>query len=113
MAETVVSEADLPERSEGSEGVGKEFYLVDSQAECVEFGQHAELCGEAGQAIVTQVQYLEVFQLADDRRELSQLGEEHKIDYNTQNRLQHTHKQITKHTLVWKWELFRAQALGL
>lgn len=58
--ETVVSEADLPECSETNEGVGKKFYLVDSQAERVQLGQQAKFCREARQAVVAQVQYLQV-----------------------------------------------------
>lgn len=65
----------MPQRSQTNEGVGEEFYLVDCQAERVQFGQQAKLGGEAGQAVVAQVQYLQVPQLTDDSRELRQLAE--------------------------------------
>lgn len=66
----VVSEADLPQRFQTNEGMGKKFYLVDSQAERVQFGQQAKVGGEARQAVVAQVQYLQVSELTDDSREL-------------------------------------------
>lgn len=58
--ETVVGQADLPQRSQTNKGLGKKFDLVDSQAERVQLGQQAKLGGEARQAVVTQVQYLQV-----------------------------------------------------
>lgn len=67
----------MPQRSQTNEGVGEKFYLVDSQAERVQFGQMAKVRGEARQAVVTQVQNLQVPQLTDDGRELRKLGEKH------------------------------------